>query len=254
VDLTGRVALVTGAGRGIGRAVALYLAELGAAVALNDLAPASGAEATAEDIRLGGGQSLPCPADVRRIDQIDAMMKAVVERFGRLDILVNNAGIDPRCSFFDTSGEFWDDVLDTNLKGVFFCAQSAAREMRKTGGGRIINVSSVHGQATMPNLAAYAASKGGIDALTRQLSLDLAPFRITVNAVAPGCVQVEKNTFDPAVRGREIPAGRVGTPQDIASTIGFLASDAAQWLTGQVITIDGGTTARLCLDHGTTPR
>jgi glucose 1-dehydrogenase/3-oxoacyl-[acyl-carrier protein] reductase len=163
---------------------------------------------------------------------------------------VNNAGIDPRCSFFDVRAEMWDNVLATNLRGAFFCAQAAAREMRNAGGGRIINLSSVHGQATMANLAAYAASKGGIDAMTRQLALDLAPFRITVNAVAPGCVQVEKNTFDAVVRGREIPLGRVGRPLDVAHTIAFLASDAAEWLTGQVITVDGGSTGRLCLDHG----
>ena len=171
-------------------------------MALNDLAQVEGAEAAADAIRRQGGQAFAWPADVRRIDQIQGMVAAVVERFGRLDIVVNNAGIDPRSGFFDCTGEFWDDVLAVNLKGAFFCAQAAAREMCRTGGGRIINVSSVHGQATMPNLAAYAASKGGVEAMTRQLAIDLAQFRITVNAVAPGCVQVEKNTFDPVVRGR----------------------------------------------------
>ena len=249
MELTGKVALVTGAGRGIGRGIALYLAEQGAAVALNDLEPANGAEAVADEIHRRGGRAFVHAADVRCIDLIERMVAAVVEQFGRLDILVNNAGIDPRCGFFDTTGEFWDNVLGTNLKAAFFCAQAAAREMCKSGRGRIINVSSVHGQTTMANLAAYAASKGGINALTRQLALDLAPFRITVNAVAPGCVQVEKNTFDPAIRGQEIPMGRVGAPRDIAQVIGFLASDAAEWLTGQVITVDGGSTSRLCLDH-----
>jgi glucose 1-dehydrogenase/3-oxoacyl-[acyl-carrier protein] reductase len=248
MQLTGKVALVTGAGRGIGRGIAVYLAEQDVAVALNDL-EASKVQGVAQEIRDREGRAFAVPADIRRVDQIETMVAAVVEQFGRLDILVNNAGIDPRCGLFDNTEEFWDNVLATNLKGAFCCAQAAAREMRKTGSGRIITVSSVHAQTTMANLAAYAASKGGINAMTRQLALDLAPFRITVNAVAPGCVQVEKNTFDPAIRGREIPAGRVGTPRDIAQAIGFLASDAAEWLTGQVVTVDGGSTARLCLDH-----
>ena len=248
MQLTGKVALVTGAGRGIGREIALHLAELGAAVVLNDLQQEAGARGAADAIAAAGGTAEVWRCDIRDTAAVGGMTAAIAAQLGRLDILVNNAAIDPRCSFFDVSAEFWDDVLGTNLKGAFFCAQAAAREMRKHGQGRIISISSVHGRASMPNLAAYAASKGGIDALTRQLALDLAPSGITVNAVAPGCVFVEKNTFDPAARGREIPAGRVGTPRDISTVVAFLASDAASWLTGQVITVDGGTTSRLSMN------
>lgn len=172
--------------------------------------------------------------------------------FGRFDILVNNAAIDPRCPVLEISPEFWDDILSTNLKAAFFCAQAAAREMRKGGGGRIVNISSVHGQACMPNLTAYAASKGGINALTRQMALEFAGFGITVNAVAPGRVLVEKSTFEPESGAADIPLSRVGTPRDIAAAVAFFASEESAWITGQVLTVDGGTTTRLSL-HGPTP-
>ncbi len=247
-SLAGRVALVTGAGRGIGRGIALELARSGAAVVLNYLQSKEGAISAAEQIRAAGSEATAEQADVSRIGDIAGLMDRIIKRFGRLDILVNNAGVDPRKPFLEVTEDFWDEVIGTNLKSAFFCAQAAAREMMKTGQGRIINVSSVHGQATMPNLSVYAASKGGMNALTRQLALDLAPHQITVNAVAPGCVLVEKNTFDPVARGLEIPLGRVGTPGDVGELVCFLASDAAAWLTGQVITIDGGTTTRLFLN------
>jgi glucose 1-dehydrogenase/3-oxoacyl-[acyl-carrier protein] reductase len=252
-SLEGKVALVTGAGRGIGRVIALRLAAQAAAVALNYSKSEQGAQAAAEEIRSGGGQASVHQADLSSPEQAARLVRTVAERAGRLDILVNNAAIDPRMPLFEVTGEFWDSVIDTNLKGAFFCAQAAALEMEKTGRGRIINISSVHGQATMNHMAVYAASKGGMNALTRQLALDLAPLGITVNAVAPGCVQVEKSTYDPASRGKEIPAGRVGHPSDVAEVVAFLASDATAWLTGQVITVDGGTTARLFLDLGKLP-
>jgi NAD(P)-dependent dehydrogenase (short-subunit alcohol dehydrogenase family) len=241
------VALVTGAGRGIGREIAIHFAEEGAAVVLNDRDAIAGASEAAERIRACGGRAAVCQADVSEPVQAKRLIEAAVAEFGRLDILVNNAGIDPRRPALDVTEDFWDDVLGVNLKGSFFCAQSAAREMCRTGGGRIINISSVHSQANMPDLSAYAASKGGLNALTRQLALELAPGRITVNAVAPGCILVEKCTFDPTERGSEIPLGRVGQPRDISALVVFLASDDAAWLTGQVITVDGGTMTRLSL-------
>jgi len=251
--LQGKVALVTGAGRGIGRDIALHLGELGAAVALNYAHSEKGAHTAAEAIRALGARAIVVPADVRSPVAVSGMVAKVVEQLGRLDILVNNSAVDPRIAILDVTEEFWDTVMDTNLKGTFFCAQAAVREMVRQGGGRIISISSVHGQATMNKFAVYAATKGGINALTRQLALDLAPYGITVNAVAPGCVQVEKSTYDPASRSREIPRGRVGRPRDISTVVAFLASDAAEWLTGQVITVDGGTTTRLFLDLASLP-
>jgi glucose 1-dehydrogenase/3-oxoacyl-[acyl-carrier protein] reductase len=248
MQLEGKVALVTGAGRGIGRDIAIHLGGLGAAVALNYAHSQKGACTAAEQIRSAGGNAIVLQADVQFPAQVAEMVAQVVERLGRLDVLVNNSAIDPRKPFLEVTEEFWDSVIDTNLKGAFFCAQAAAREMSRKGRGRIINISSVHGQATMEEYSVYAASKGGMNALTRQLALDLAPWGITVNAVAPGCVQVEKSTYDPAVRGKEIPCGRVGHPRDISAVVGFLASDATDWLTGQVITVDGGSTTRLFLN------
>jgi NAD(P)-dependent dehydrogenase (short-subunit alcohol dehydrogenase family) len=252
-SLDGKVALVTGAGRGIGRAIALRLAAQGATVALHYASSEQGAMAAATEIRNSGGSAWTQRADVSVATQASELVKAVAERAGRLDILVNNAAIDPRKPLLEITEEFWDSVMDTNLKGSFFCAQAAAGEMRLQGRGRIVNISSVHGQATMNHMAVYAASKGGMNALTRQLALDLAPYGITVNAVAPGSVQVEKSTYDPELRGREIPRGRVGQPTDVAEVVAFLASDATDWLTGQVITVDGGTTTRLFLDLGNPP-
>jgi glucose 1-dehydrogenase/3-oxoacyl-[acyl-carrier protein] reductase len=228
----------------------MHLAEEGCAVVLNDRAPIGRAEETAERIRASGGSAMACEADVGDPGQVSRLIEAAMAEFGHLDILVNNAGIDPRRPVLDVSEELWDSVLDVNLKGAFFCAQAAARQMRSQGGGRIINISSVHGQSSLPNLSVYAASKGGLNALTRQMALELAPFHITVNAIAPGCVLVEKCTFDPEQRGAEIPLGRVGRPRDISALVAFLASDDAGWLTGQVITVDGGSTTRLFLDFG----
>jgi glucose 1-dehydrogenase/3-oxoacyl-[acyl-carrier protein] reductase len=243
-----RVVVVTGAGRGLGRDIALTFGRRGAAVVLNYSASADGAESAAAEIRSAGGRASTFQADIACVDQAYALVDHAVKEFGGLDVLVNNSGVDTRMASDAVTEEFWDRIMGVNLKGTFFCTQAAARQMRKTGGGRIINISSVHAQQTMPNLSVYAASKGGMDGLTRQLALELAPDQILVNAVAPGCVQVEKNTWDPAERGREIPLGRAGQPADVSGVVAFLASDDAAWLTGQVITVDGGTTTRLFLN------
>lgn len=253
MQLKGKVALVTGAGCGIGRVIAIHLAQAGAAVVLNYAHSEQGAHSAAEEIRKKGGQAWALQADIAKVEEARKLVSAACQRGQRLDILINNAGIGPRRPFLDMTEDLWDSVMDTNLKGAFFCSQAAVRKMKTLGRGRIINISSVHAQLTMNDVAVYAASKGGMNALTRQLALDLAPLGITVNAVAPGSVQIEKSTYDPTLRAQEIPRGRVGRPSDIAVMVAFLASDAADWITGQVITVDGGTTTRLFLDLGRLP-
>ena len=240
--------MVTGAGRGIGRAIALELGRQGAAVVLNYAQSAEGASEAVEEISAAGGRAIALQSDLASVHQSKAAVTAAVRAFGHLEILVNNAGVDPRVPFEEVTEELWDRILAINLKAAFFCSQAAVQEMKKAGKGRIINISSVHGEATMPQLAVYAASKGGMNAMTRQLALDLGVHKITVNAIAPGSVFVEKNTYAPAVRALEIPVGRVGRPEDISSVVAFLASDQTDWLTGQVITVDGGTTARVFLN------
>jgi glucose 1-dehydrogenase/3-oxoacyl-[acyl-carrier protein] reductase len=247
-DLVGKVALVTGAGRGIGREIALDLAAHGAAVALNFHESETGAESAADEIRSHNGVAWTCKADISSVSEVRMLIRQVADHSGRLDILVNNAAIDPRLPLFEVTEHFWDTVMNTNVRGMFFCAQSAALEMKKVGRGRIINISSVQAQLVMRDFAAYAASKGAINSLTRQLSLDLADLQITVNAVAPGRVVVEKSTYNAVAAGREIPCKRVGRPGDVAVVVSFLASDATDWLTGQIITVDGGTTTRLFLE------
>lgn len=250
--LTGKVALVTGAGRGIGKAIARQLASEGATVAINDLNGVTASE-TADEILAMGRSATAHVADISSINACVQLVADVTSESGRLDILVNNAGIDPVRDWLEVDDELWERVVNTNLRGAFFCSQAAAREMQKIGGGRIINISSVHARLTMTGYSVYSASKGGLEALTRQMALELAPLRITVNAVAPGCIQVEKSTYAPQDRSREIPSGRVGMPRDIAAAITFLASDEMEWLTGQVITIDGGTTTRLFLKTNELP-
>jgi NAD(P)-dependent dehydrogenase (short-subunit alcohol dehydrogenase family) len=253
--LSGKVALVTGSGRGIGRVIAQHLAEEGASVVLNYPNDAENADGTLECIKRAGGRAIGLRADVSSVDQVRAMIDEAVRRLGRIDILVNNAAIDPGAHFLDVAEELFQKVFDTNVKGAYFCAQAAARYMKasKTP-GRIINISSVHSRASMPGFSVYAASKGAIEALTRQLALDLSAFGITINAVAPGPIEVEKFVsdprYDPAAIGREVPLGRVGYPRDISAAVVFLASEEAAWVTGQVITIDGGTLSRLYLYVG----
>jgi NAD(P)-dependent dehydrogenase (short-subunit alcohol dehydrogenase family) len=254
MKLSGKIAIVTGAGRGIGKGIAQRLAQEGAAVSVNYFHSSAGALETVEGIRKAGGRAIAIHADVSDVAQAAELVRQTVAEFGQLDILVNNSGIDPACPFLDVSEELFHSVINTNLKGVYFCSQHAAREMRKSGTGRIINIGSVHSHASMPGFSVYAASKGAIDALTRQLALDLSPFGITVNGIVPGAVEVEKFVADPCYDregiNREIPLGRVGLPRDISGAVVFLASEDAAWMTGQVIVIDGGTLSRLYLYAG----
>jgi NAD(P)-dependent dehydrogenase (short-subunit alcohol dehydrogenase family) len=249
--LAGKVAVVTGAGRGIGSCIALQMSQSGAKVVVNYAHSEQGAHELVDQIRKDGNEAVAIKADISSVTDIKQMVQQTLQHFGRIDILVNNAAIDPMEDFFEVSEEFWDRVVDTNLKGSFFCSQACAREMVNVGGGRIINISSVHGNLTMPRYAAYASTKGGINAMTRQLALDLAQYNITVNAVAPGATEVEKFVGEPWFNkeyiGGLIPLGRIGQPEDIAPMVAFLASAKASFITGHVITIDGGSSTKFYL-------
>jgi glucose 1-dehydrogenase len=223
--LDGKVALVTGAGRGIGHALALGFAGEGATVLSNDL----------EDVELAYDVSDP------------AQVREMFGRLERLDVLVNCAGITGWINVLEPSEETWDRVIDTNLKGTFFCSTEAARLMRRSGGGSIVNVSTVVAARGMRNLSAYAASKGGINALTIQLAVELAPYGIRVNAFAPGATNVERNLADDPryveTWSPLIPLGRVGEPADMVGPAVFLASDESAYVTAQLFYVDGGWTA-----------
>jgi NAD(P)-dependent dehydrogenase (short-subunit alcohol dehydrogenase family) len=252
VKLKNKIALVTGAGKGIGREIAKELAREGADVVLNYSRSATGAEEVAQTIRDEIGRTtLVVQADVSQIAQVEAMVEAVIKKFGKLDILVNNAGITYNLDFFEIREEDWDRILDVNLKGAFLCSQYAGRYMREQKGGKIIHIGSVHSRSSMPLFTPYAASKGGLDALTMQMALELAPYQINVNAIAPGLIEIEKNRQDPKYdrdhRARQIPRGRVGMPLDVAKAVVFFASEDSDFITGQVLFVDGGQLAKIAM-------
>lgn len=244
--LTGKVALVTGGDTGIGKAICLRLAREGADVAIDYHGERAPADKLAQELERLGRRALAIGADVSDPGQVSAMVEQVVKTFGRLDILVNNAGIEKRAPFLDVTVEDFDRVLAVNLRGVFLCAQAAAREMARQRSGRIINISSVHEDLAFPEFVAYAASKGGVRMLMRTLAVELAPLGITVNDVAPGAIATPINTEtlkDPEkVRQLEalIPLGRIGKPEEVAAVVAFLASDDASYVTGSTYYVDGG--------------
>jgi glucose 1-dehydrogenase len=244
--LTGKVALVTGGDTGIGKAICLRLAREGADVAIDYHGERAPADELAQEIERLGRRALAIGADVSDPGQVSAMVEQVMKMFGRLDILVNNAGIEKRAPFLDVTVEDFDRVLAVNLRGVFLCAQAAARKMARQRSGRIINISSVHEDLAFPEFVAYAASKGGVRMLMRTLAVELAPLGITVNDVAPGAIATPINADtlkDPEkVRQLEalIPLGRIGKPEEVAAVVAFLASDDASYVTGSTYYVDGG--------------
>jgi 3-oxoacyl-[acyl-carrier protein] reductase len=244
-DLSGRTALVTGAAQGLGRCIAKSLAAAGAKVACIDVNAESLAGTVAE-IRAAGGAAEPLACDVTQSERVGEVVDQVLAMWGKLDILVNNAGVTRDNVIVRMKDEQWDLVLNINLRGTFLFTRAAARPMMKARGGRIINVASVSGLMGNPGQVNYSASKAGVIGLTRTVARELASRNITVNAVAPGFIATDMTAklgeeMLQAIR-KEIPLGRLGEPQDVADAVLFLASDAAAFITGHILTIDGGLT------------
>jgi 3-oxoacyl-[acyl-carrier protein] reductase len=242
IDLSGKVALITGASRGIGRQTALTLAGAGAAVVLTSRGDA--AAAVAGEIGAAGGQALAIAADVADASAVHRVIEDTLARFGRLDILVNNAGITRDQLLLRMKRDDWDAVVATNLTGTFLCTQSVLKTMLKQRSGRIISISSVVGQSGNPGQTNYAATKAGIIGFSKALAREVASRSITVNVVAPGLIDTDM-TRDisqdaQANWASAIPLGRLGTPEDVAAAVCFLASDAAGYITGQVLAVNGG--------------
>jgi NAD(P)-dependent dehydrogenase (short-subunit alcohol dehydrogenase family) len=243
--LEGRVALVTGAASGIGRAIALAFAQEGAAVSIVDLDLAR-AQTVASRISDGGLAAIALQADVSNAQAVEDAVAQTVARLGNLHILVNNAGIILQAPVLEMREDQWDRILTNNLKSCFLCSQAAARRMIAQGsGGRIINISSIHAQLSEPNAAAYTAAKGGMEAFSRTLATELAPHRITVNCVEPGATYTDLTTpmYTERVKRalyERIPLKEIAQPEWIAAGVVFLATDEARYMTGQVLTIDGG--------------
>lgn len=240
-----RVALVTGASQGIGSAIAKALARAGATVAINYYPDqVERARTVADEIRAFGRDCMTVGADVSSKDDVESMVAQVLERFGRLDILVNNAGITRDQILIKMKDEDWYNVLNTNLTGVFYCCRAALRAMLKSRWGRIINIASVVGITGNAGQANYAASKAGVIGLTKSLAKEVARKGITVNAIAPGYIETEMTEKLPDRAKEEllrsIPLGRPGKPEDVAAAVVFLASEDADYITGQVLRIDGG--------------
>jgi len=244
-SLAEKVVVVTGAGAGIGRAIADRFASVGSKVIVNDVGLAS-AQAVADRISASGGSALAAMADVSNSSQVAEMFDTILETYGRIDVLVNNAGlVGPMLHFFEADEAWWRRIIDVNLTGHFLCSHRAARIMAKAGGGVIINMSSGGATQSHRSFTAYDATKGGIEALTRAMALDLGPYNIRVNALMPGSIDTSGLSMEERVyRGENVPLGRIGEAYDMTGAALFLASDDAAYITGDVIKVDGGMTAQ----------
>jgi NAD(P)-dependent dehydrogenase (short-subunit alcohol dehydrogenase family) len=251
MKLQGKVALITGAGSGIGRATAILFAEEGAKVTVNDFVPSSGNE-TVRMINESGGEAIFSDGDVSNASDAKGIVKKAIEKYGRLDILFNNAGVGTEGTVTTTSEREWDRIIDTNLKGIFLISKHAIPAMQEIGKGVIINMASALGFVGRENLSAYVASKGGVIALTRAMALDYAP-KIRINCLCPGAISTPmieeafSSSPDPEAMRRDYislqPIGRLGTPKDVANAALYLASEEASFITGSALTIDGGLTS-----------
>lgn len=244
--LKDKVAIITGAGQGIGLGIAIKLAKEGCSVVVSDINEES-AQKVADEIKGSGQNALAVKCDVSKKEEVNNLINKAVESFGKLDILVNNAGIYPYKPFLEMTEADWDQVLDVNLKSVFLTSQSATKVMKE--GSKIVDISSIAAFVGFPQLSHYCASKGGMNGFIRGLALELAPKKINVNAVAPGATdtpgagqsenaEILKQTIE------QIPLARIGTPEDIANAVAFLASDDADYITGQILVVDGGWTIK----------
>ena len=245
--LAGKVALVTGASSGIGQAIAIRLASEGANVVIDYTGQIAGAQATLDQVHAAGGNAIIVSGDITKPSDTQNLIDQAWQQLGGCDILVNNAGVEKGAAFWDVTEADYDFVLDVNLKGAFFLTQAFVRRLRDAKKpGRVINISSVHEDMVFPNFATYCASKGGMRMLMRNLSVELGPLGITVNNIAPGAIATPINTAllndKPKLNAllANIPLGRMGKPEDVASLAAFLASDEASYITGSTYVVDGG--------------
>lgn len=242
--LTGKTAVVTGGSRGIGRAICIELAKQGANIVVNFSGSEEKAKAVVEEIEALGPKAIAVQANVADSASVDGLMKQALEAFGSIDILVNNAGITRDNLLMRMKEQEWDDVIDTNLKGVFLCTKAVTRQMMKQRAGRIINISSIVGVAGNPGQANYVAAKAGVIGLTKTTAQELASRNILVNAIAPGFITTEMTDALPEELKesmlKQIPLAKLGQPEDIAKAVAFFASDSASYITGQTLHIDGG--------------
>ncbi len=245
--LEGHVAIVTGASSGIGQSIAIRLAKEGASVVVDYIGSDEGAKSTVDTITSAGGTAIPFLADITKMDQMQALIETAISTYGVCDILVNNAGMERKSDFWDVTESEYDRVLDVNLKGAFFLTQAFVRKLRDAGKkGRIVNISSVHEDMAFPGFSTYCISKGGMRMMMRNLAVELGPLGITVNNVAPGAIKTPINNAlmenKDMIREllRNIPLGYIGSVEDVANIVAFLASDEAAYVNGATFLIDGG--------------